>query len=256
MLDLDEPDKLGGPSPSKPAFRQRKSLGRKRQRDEVSDAVKEELKPEDSAKDDLPPGQAVRKQRKFASQDTTTRSEQRQEVAEPENDRAVDDAKHEDSHGPSATQNTTTTLPKPTQNNRSTVKAPPKSIRTATITDFQPDVCKDFHQTGFCGYGDTCKFLHIRDELRATKPVVKDWKVERECSIEDIPFKCVLCKQDYQRPVKTECGHIFCQSCFMRRYRAKKPTCFICGKDTGGLCVPVSTKELQKLLPVPGPSGQ
>lgn len=36
------------------------------------------------------------------------------------------------------------------------VKAP-TNIRTITVTDFAPDVCKDYKQTGFCGFGDSCK---------------------------------------------------------------------------------------------------
>ena len=32
------------------------------------------------------------------------------------------------------------------------VKAP-TNIRTITVTDFAPDVCKDYKQTGFCGFG-------------------------------------------------------------------------------------------------------
>lgn len=35
------------------------------------------------------------------------------------------------------------------------VKAP-TNIRTITITDMAPDVCKDYKQTGFCGFGDVC----------------------------------------------------------------------------------------------------
>ena len=33
------------------------------------------------------------------------------------------------------------------------VKAP-TNIRTITITDYNPEVCKDYKQTGFCGFGD------------------------------------------------------------------------------------------------------
>lgn len=36
------------------------------------------------------------------------------------------------------------------------------TIRTVTIMDYQPDVCKDYKETGYCGYGDSCKFLHDR----------------------------------------------------------------------------------------------
>jgi RING finger protein 113A len=27
------------------------------------------------------------------------------------------------------------------------------NVRTITVTDFAPDVCKDYKQTGFCGFG-------------------------------------------------------------------------------------------------------
>ncbi|CCO26048.1 Pre-mRNA-splicing factor CWC24 [Rhizoctonia solani AG-1 IB] len=36
------------------------------------------------------------------------------------------------------------------------------TIKTVTLVDYQPDVCKDYKETGYCGFGDTCKFLHDR----------------------------------------------------------------------------------------------
>ncbi|RLV93603.1 Pre-mRNA-splicing factor CWC24 [Spathaspora sp. JA1] len=134
------------------------------------------------------------------------------------------------------------------------LKNPPKNINITTITDFQPDVCKDFFQTGYCGYGDTCKFLHIRDESRQKKPIEKEWEnitKKKEKQSEDIPFKCVLCKNDYKSPIKTQCGHLYCKACFLKDYKSKKTKCFICRKETNGVMVPISKSELESLIGTP-----
>jgi RING finger protein 113A len=122
------------------------------------------------------------------------------------------------------------------------------NIRTTTITDFQPDVCKDFLKNGYCGYGDTCKFLHIREELKQKKPLEKDWEVgSKKSPTEAIGDKCVICEQEYSLPVKTDCGHVYCKTCFLTRYKTK-PECFICGKQTNGIMKPLSSKQLANLI--------
>ncbi|KAK4226672.1 hypothetical protein QBC38DRAFT_444453 [Podospora fimiseda] len=149
------------------------------------------------------------------------------------------------------------------------------NVRTITITDMTPDVCKDFKQTGFCGFGDNCKFLHAREDYQAGWQLDKEWEnvtkgnknlggtivasadrkrkaegdedaEEAEGEILDnIPFVCLICKDDYKSPVMTRCGHYFCEGCALKRYR-KDPGCAVCGVGTGGVFN--AAKKLAKML--------
>jgi RING finger protein 113A len=149
------------------------------------------------------------------------------------------------------------------------VKAP-TNIRTITVTDFAPDVCKDYKQTGFCGFGDNCKFLHAREDYKQGWQLDKEWenvtkgkKVsgtkiasanrdenaededDEDDKLEGIPFACIICREKYKDPVVTKCGHYFCESCALKRYR-KDPSCAACGSGTGGVFN--VAKGLKKLL--------
>lgn len=55
----------------------------------------------------------------------------------------------------------------PTGSSKYGAMAGPSNVRTITITDYQPDVCKDYKETGFCGFGDTCKFVRLWYLLRS-----------------------------------------------------------------------------------------
>ncbi|ATY61767.1 CCCH and RING finger [Cordyceps militaris] len=147
------------------------------------------------------------------------------------------------------------------------------NIRTVTVMDFAPDVCKDYKKTGFCGFGDNCKYLHSREDVKHGWQLDKDWDIaskgkthlggtvvasanrdtpavkgedaEEEAMLEKIPFKCIICEGDYREPVLTRCGHYFCEPCALKRYR-KDPTCAACGVGTNGVFN--SAKKLKKLL--------
>ncbi|KAL8312881.1 hypothetical protein RB597_005646 [Gaeumannomyces tritici] len=154
------------------------------------------------------------------------------------------------------------------------IKAP-TNIRTVTVTDFAPDVCKDYKQTGFCGFGDNCKYLHAREDYKAGWQLDREWENvaqgkknmggtvvasaadrgknnkakddddDDDALLESIPFACIICRESYKQPVVTRCGHYFCEPCALKRYR-KDPTCAACGSGTNGVFN--NAKRLQKLL--------
>lgn len=150
------------------------------------------------------------------------------------------------------------------------IKAP-SNIRTITVTDFAPDVCKDYKTTGFCGFGDNCKYLHAREDYKAGWQLDKEWETvtkgkkniggttvaragrgtgeeEEEGDdeeLEGVPFACIICREGYKHPVVTRCGHYFCEACALGLYR-KDPSCAACGSGTGGVFN--VAKGLKKLL--------
>ena len=145
------------------------------------------------------------------------------------------------------------------------------NVRTITVTDFAPDVCKDYKQTGHCGFGDSCKFLHAREDFKQGWELDRDWEIgtkgkkvvgktvasanrsglageedeEDDVFLESIPFACIICKKPYTDPIVTKCGHYFCESCALQRYR-KNPSCAACGAGTGGVFN--VAKKLNRLL--------
>ena len=126
--------------------------------------------------------------------------------------------------------------------------------------DYQPDICKDYKETGYCGFGDTCKFLHDRSDYLAgwqldvlpnssarggRENVLSDPESDAGEEEEEIPFACLICRQPFTDPVVTRCGHYFCSACAIKRF-AKNSKCFACGKQTGGL-FNGATKVLHKM---------
>ena len=41
--------------------------------------------------------------------------------------------------------------------------------------DYNPSLCKDFHDTGYCVFGDSCIFLHDRSDYKAGWELDNDW---------------------------------------------------------------------------------
>ncbi|KAJ8704679.1 hypothetical protein PYW07_011867 [Mythimna separata] len=90
----------------------------------------------------------------------------------------------------------------------------PANLRATVRWDYQPDICKDYKETGFCGFGDSCKFLHDRSDYK------HGWQLEREeteparggggdsdyevHSDEELPFRCFICRNSFTSPVVTK----------------------------------------------------
>ncbi|XP_046403926.1 E3 ubiquitin-protein ligase RNF113A [Ischnura elegans] len=129
----------------------------------------------------------------------------------------------------------------------------PSNLRSTVRWDYQPDLCKDYKETGFCGFGDSCKFLHDRSDYKFGWQLEREARVageeeEREGQYEidsdseaNLPFKCSICRSSFVDPIITKCKHYFCEKCALERYK-KSTRCFLCNMQTGGVFNPA--KEL------------
>ncbi|KAK4219465.1 hypothetical protein QBC37DRAFT_436653 [Rhypophila decipiens] len=122
------------------------------------------------------------------------------------------------------------------------------NVRTTVVTDYSADVCKDYKQTGFCGFGDNCKFLHSREDYKQGWQLDREWESvtkgrqnlggttvahadrrsravdENDEPADDSPLACAICGETCRLPVD--------------------PNCAVCGAATNGLFN--SSKHLER----------
>lgn len=168
----------------------------------------------------------------------------------------------------------------------------PTNLRATVRWDYQPDICKDYKETGYCGFGDSCKFMHDRSDYKHGWQLERDWENEHgtggvssfankfgrkkrnhrkeeepeeeeetddnngvgfikddgddddpnkyvikgvhSSDDEDLPFKCLICRQSFVNPVVTKCKHYFCEKCFVQNNK-KSTRCFTCKAQTLGI---------------------
>jgi RING finger protein 113A len=149
-----------------------------------------------------------------------------------------------------------------------------KFIRTTSRFDYQPDICKDYKDTGFCGFGDTCIYLHDRTNMKSGYIMEMEWeenrkkerdKKEKEMDLfckqvgtsigtdsstvngngdatqnlkeeDGLPFACHICREYFKEPIVTVCNHYFCQSCILKRIQDENDqSCPVCKQDTNGV---------------------
>ena len=117
-------------------------------------------------------------------------------------------------------------------------------VRVSARFDYQPDVCKDYKETGFCSYGDACKFMHDRGDYKSGWELDREWEEEQKRRQEalqkgwgadgdedeaeggdddeddGLPFACYICRKPWaecgSEPVVTKCRHYFCESCALK----------------------------------------
>lgn len=145
----------------------------------------------------------------------------------------------------------------------------PTFLRSTSRFDYCPDICKDYKETGFCGYGDNCKFLHDRGDYKSGWQMEREWEEQQAAKKrrlqqavdtmenqdddreeseeenfeipdeEEFPFACYICREAFTDPVVTLCGHYFCQSCAMQKVKNSNSSsagrCAVCDKQTFGV---------------------
>jgi RING finger protein 113A len=131
----------------------------------------------------------------------------------------------------------------------------PTNVRAICRFDYQMDICKDYFETGYCGFGDSCIFMHTRENYTTGWKQEQDWnerQKKRQARLaagrdpdvetddegaeqeEGMPHACHICRGSFKDPVVTKCGHYFCERCILKRGETDG-TCSICGKPTHGV---------------------
>eukprot|EP01112_Ceratiomyxa_fruticulosa_P004896 TRINITY_DN1545_c0_g1_i7.p1 TRINITY_DN1545_c0_g1~~TRINITY_DN1545_c0_g1_i7.p1 ORF type:complete len:328 (-),score=77.59 TRINITY_DN1545_c0_g1_i7:70-1053(-) len=130
------------------------------------------------------------------------------------------------------------------------------NLRATSRMDYQPDLCKDYKETGYCGFGDACKFMHDRGDYKSGWQLEREWEEEQKSKHEgrssgmnrtntddpkvkdeesdDLPFACFICRLPFTNPVVTKCGHYFDEDCALA-HNKKSKKCYICNEPTNGI---------------------
>ena len=134
------------------------------------------------------------------------------------------------------------------------LKAPSSAIKIVTLTETKPGICKPFYQKGYCPYGDSCKYAHIREDYSAE---AQDAEYENggiddsdsDSSDSDDGLSCPICQNSYSDPIVTRCFHTFCADCAMTHFEKKSRKCFLCNRDTQGTFNPATAliKHIRQL---------
>jgi len=157
----------------------------------------------------------------------------------------------------------------------------PTFVRTTSRFDYQPDICKDYKDTGFCGFGDSCIYLHDRGNTMSGWQLEEEYEKKKkdeqdkkqrdmdsfcqeiegggrtngssgasEGAADGLPFACYLCRNPFTDPVVTTCNHYFCQKCIMQHVKLNGTNANIGSAATSSSC-PVCQKDTHGVFNYP-----
>ena len=55
-----------------------------------------------------------------------------------------------------------------------------RTHKVTTRVDISPERCKDYYEHGYCGFGDTCIFIHDRGDYKSGPQLEADWEAARK----------------------------------------------------------------------------
>ncbi|KRX05385.1 hypothetical protein PPERSA_00686 [Pseudocohnilembus persalinus] len=142
------------------------------------------------------------------------------------------------------------------------------NVKMTSTIDYNPELCKDYKETGRCNFGDTCLYIHDRTDYKSGWEQEQDHRkklrqkqlngghAEESTDEEDmeyaekldtlkVPVYCPICDERFKEPIMTQCKHFFCESCALQHY-SKSPQCFTCGQKTNG-AFQDADKEIAKI---------
>lgn len=106
------------------------------------------------------------------------------------------------------------------------------NVRMTVRFDYQPDICKDYKETGFCGYGDACKFIHDRSDYKS------GWELDKVCTL--LPCFLGLCEPQVVSSVQDDESSHSGFSCSLVTAACK---CCICSAVCAGFDAYVQTGD-------------
>ncbi|EGT34863.1 CBN-RNF-113 protein [Caenorhabditis brenneri] len=118
----------------------------------------------------------------------------------------------------------------------------PQFLRQTVRWDFAPDICKDYKETGFCTFGDSCKFVHDRSDYKHGWEIDEEYEAgkygaedDADYEIKDqddtFPDDCFICGNPFVDPIVTKCKHYFCTGCALKAFQ-KSSKCPVCHQNT------------------------